>query len=135
MKVKFRSLALFLVLGMMMASCQKESFSDDAVFAGQKVETIHVVYSVDGNVFQTVLSGEEAWSDFISQMIALAKEGHDVTFSRNGSLVAATKEVVTFVTTSEEEANHWAHQMEENGFMVNIVYDKKTGKYTCTAVK
>ena len=136
MKVNFRTVALFLVLGTTMAGCQKEDLSNNMTGTEQAQVTIKVVYSVDGEMFNTELSGEDAWNDFIYQMLALAREGHEVAFSRNGSLeTSATKEKVVFVTDSDEEAHQWANKMTAQGYIVSIEFDESTGKYTCTAIK
>ena len=134
MKVNFKILALSLVLGTMAVGCQKEDLPNDVT--GTEQVTIKVVYSVDGELFSTELIGEGAWNDFVHQMLALAREGHRVTFSRNGSLAtSATKEKVVFVTDSDEEAHQWANKMTDQGYIVSIEFDESTGKYTCTAIK
>ena len=136
MKKEFKKVALFLVLGMAMTACQKENLSNDMVGMEQTESSIHAVYAIDGKLFDAVFSSEDAWNDFISQMLALAREGHEVVFSRNGNIgISVSKEKVTFVTTSEQEAHHWAHDMMENGYTVSIEFNKVTGEYTCTAIK
>lgn len=134
MKVNFKILALSLVLGTMAVGCQKEDLSNDVT--GTEQVTIKVVYSVDGDLFSTELIGEGAWNDFVHQMLALAREGHRVTFSRNGSLAtSATKEKVVFVTDNEDEAYKWINKMEAAGYTVSVVYDDESGQYTCIAIK
>lgn len=137
MKTKFKTVALFLVLGTVAVGCQKENLSKDLSRIEQTETNIQVVYSVDGEVFYTVLCGENAWDDFISHMLALAREGHEVTFSRNGRSISifASKEKVTFITTSEQEAQIWVKKMENDGYTVNVTFDQNTGEYTCVAYK
>lgn len=136
MKKNFKSVALFLVLGFVAVSCQKEDLSNIPVVAGQEETTVNAVYSINGEMFYTVLHGESAWHDFIKQMLALAREGYEVSFSRNGnSLAASTKEKVTYVTKSEDDANDWARKMSNDGYIVTITYDDETGEFTCVAIK
>ena len=136
MKTSFKSVALFMVLSLVAVSCQKEDVSNAPVVAGQEETAINVVYSIDGTIYHTVLNGEEAWFDFINQMLALAREGYEVTFSRNGSLVSSlTKEKVTYVTNDEDDANKWANKRINDGYIVTITYDDETGEYTCVAIK
>ncbi len=136
MKKNFKTFALCLVLGTTMAGCQKENFSNDMTGTEQTQVNIQVAYSVDGEFFRTTLSGEVAWNDFINQMLALAREGHEVSFSRNrSSETSTTKEVVVFVTTNEDEAHVWANNMTAHGYIVSIKYNKESGEYTCTAIK
>ena len=101
----------------------------------QTSETIRVTYSINGVVYQTTLS-ESEWDAFVERMIALAREGYEVSFSKNrSSLASQSKEKVTFVTTSEQEAHNWAKDMTNNGYDVKISYNQATGEYTCVAYK
>lgn len=134
MKIKVQHVALLAALGLTAASCQKNNeFS--VIGSEQVTETIHVVYSINGEVFQAVL-GESEWDSFIERMLALARDGYEVSFSKNrSSLTSQSKEQVTFVTTSEQEAHAWSNDMVNQGYYVTISYNKKTGEYTCIAIK
>ncbi len=93
------------------------------------------MYSINGEVFQTTMS-ESEWDAFLERMMALAREGYEVSFSKNrSSLTSQSKEKITFVTTSEQEANEWSNNMANQGYVVSITFDKTTGEYTCIAVK
>jgi hypothetical protein len=93
------------------------------------------MYSINGEVFQTSIS-ESEWNAFVERMIALAREGYEVTFSRNrSSLTSQSKEKVTFITTDEKEAQQWSHDMANQGYTVTISFDQGTGEYTCVAYK
>ena len=136
MKRTIITATLLALLGTFAVSCQKEDLSNIPVVAGQEETTVNVVYSINGEMFYTVLHGESAWHDFIKQMLALAREGYEVSFSRNGnSLAASTKEKVTYVTKSEDDANDWARKMSNDGYIVTITYDDETGEFTCVAIK
>ena len=135
MKKNIKTVALLAVLSMAAVGCQKTDFTEQNAVVEQTTKTIQVVYSINGEVYQTTLD-ESEWDGFMERMLALAREGYEVTFSKNGSfLTSQSKEKVTFVTTSEAEANHWASEMISNGYAVTISYDKKTGEYTCIAIK
>ena len=134
MKIKFKTVALFTVLSLAAASCQKEDVSP-LVSTEQTSETIRVTYSINGVVYQTTLS-ESEWDAFVERMLALAREGYEVSFSKNrSSLTSQTKEKVVFVTTSEQEAITWSNAMSDAGYWVTISYNKSTGEYTCIAIK
>ena len=129
-----KTVALLTVLTLAATACQKEN---DVLPLGteQTTETLQVVYSINGEVFQATLS-ESEWDAFVQRMLALAREGYEVSFSKNGnSRSSQSKEEVTFVTSSEQEAHEWANEMTDQGYSVSISYDKKTGKYTCIAVR
>lgn len=135
MKKEIRTFALFAVLTLAATSCQKEIGVNPMAISEQTSETIDVVYSIDGEVFRITIN-ESEWDAFVERMLALAREGYRVSFSKNGdSMVSPRKEIVTFTTTSEEEAHAWANNMANQGYEVTITYDKKTKIYTCEAVK
>ena len=69
-------------------------------------------------------------------MIALAKEGHSVWFSRtNNAHSSLSKEQVTYVTNNLDDAKKWAKKMLDDGYQVSISFNQQTGEYTCIAVK
>ncbi len=134
MKKNFKSLALLAALTLAATACQKEN---DVLPFGteQTTETLQVVYTINGEVFHATLS-ESEWDAFVERMLALAREGYEVSFSKNGSSVTSQrKEVVTFVTENEQDAHEWANAMTDQGYWVTISFDKKTGKYTCIATR
>ena len=134
MKIKFKNVALLAVLSMAAVSCQKEDVLPN-IGTEQTSESILVMYSINGEVFQTTIS-ESEWDAFVERMLALAREGYEVTFSKNRtSLTSQSKEKVTFVTDSEKEAHEWSNEMANQGYYVTITYDQGTGKYTCIAIK
>ena len=134
MKINFKKVVFFSLLALTAAGCQKEVYEN--VANNDRIETaINVVYSINGEMHCEVLYGEEAWQAFIDRMLALAREGYEISFSRYGNtLVSQSKEIVTYTTKSEEDAHHWANSMAQQGYWVEISYDAKTGIYTCTAI-
>ena len=129
-----KTVALLTVLTLAATACQKEN---DVLPIGteQTTETLHVVYSINGEVFYATLS-ESEWDAFVERMLALAREGYEVSFSKNGnSLSSQSKEKVTFVTNNKQEAYNWAHDMSNQGYVVTITYDEAAGEYTCVAYK
>ena len=134
MKKNYKKIALLAVLSLAATSCQKEDVLP-LVGTEQTSESILVMYSINGEVFQTSIS-ESEWDAFVERMIALAREGYEVTFSRNrSSLTSQSKEKVTFITTDEKEAQQWSHDMANQGYTVTISFDQGTGKYNCIAIK
>ena len=127
MKIQFKTVALLATLTLAATGCQKENVLP---LSGneQTMETIQVVYSINGEVFQATLS-ESEWDAFVERMLALAREGYEVSFSKNrSSLTSQSKEKVTFVTTDAEEAQKWSHQMTDQGYIVTISYNQGTGE-------
>ena len=137
MKKIFITIALFAVLGTLAVSCQKENIIDQTVSVEENRQVYRVTYSIDGATYHLTLVGEDTWHVFLHRMIALAEEGHRVTFRNEeaSSGIASTKEVVTYSTSSHEAAYKWADEMVLKGYSVTIEYDERTGIYTCTAIK
>lgn len=126
--------AMFAFLGLLaFAGCQKENL------VAPNGETLcmetTIGYYAAGEYGQVVLTDDESWDFFLDRMFALAREGYEVTiispFHPQGM---STKEVVTFQTTDQDEAQVWAKQMIDEGYHVTISFNPKTGVYTCTAV-
>ncbi|MBR5093061.1 MAG: hypothetical protein IKX32_06280 [Bacteroidales bacterium] len=135
MKRTIITVALFAVLGTLATSCQKETLTELSPVAAQ-AETYLITYSVDGVSMQTRLNGDEELRAFLRRLTALAREGHRVTVrNENTAGQASTKEVITYHTTSEDDANEWAAKMIRDGYEVEIDYDEKTGEFVCTAIK
>ena len=78
MKRNIISVALFAVLATMAVSCQKENVTDFAseTIVSQTGTVYTVQYAVDGVLHLETLIGEQAWSDFLHRMLALAEEGY-----------------------------------------------------------
>ncbi len=133
MKIKF--IAVALLISLMAVGCQKETLNSD--FALEQTSSVRkVVYYIDGEEFRITLRGDFEWQQFVSQMIALAREGHSVSFfNENITSASQIKDVVTYHTDSEDDANRWSREMSDKGYTVVIEYDKDTHIYTCTAVK
>lgn len=137
MRKTFTTIALFAVLGTLAVSCQKENINDETSIVAENDTVYTVSYSVDGVTYQITLTGDDAWHDFMNRMFALAEEGHEVSFrnEETASSIVSAKEVVTYSTKNRDEAFSWAETMAYEGYTVTISFDKKTGVYTCEAVK
>ena len=135
MKMYFKTASLLAALTLAATACQKENEVYPIVGTEQTMETIHVVYSINGEVFQATLS-ESEWDAFVERMLALAREGYEVSFSKNRSTLSSqSKERVTFTTKDEKKALDWADEMSNQGYSVTITFDQNTGEYTCVAEK
>lgn len=136
MNKTIRTVAVFAVLSMMAVSCQKEQVIDPQINVTEATAMYTIHYTVDGVLYTTIINDETTWHQFLLRMFALAREGHRVTFRDSSqSGVSVSKEVVTYTTTSEDDAIEWASKMIADGYSVDIEYDKRTGIYTCTAIK
>ncbi len=131
------TIALFAVLGTLAVSCQKENIIDETNIVAENDTVYKVSYTVDGVTHQLTLVGDEAWHDFLKRMVALAEEGHEVSFRNEEASLRAvsTKEKVTYTTTNQDEALVWSEMMIKDGYTVTISYDKASGIYTCIAIK
>lgn len=137
MRKTFTTIALFAVLGSLAVGCQKENIIGETSIVAENDTVYTVSYTVNGVTHQLKLVGDDAWHDFLNRMFALAEEGHDVTFrnEETASRIVSAKDVVTYSTKNRDEALSWAEAMAYEGYTVTISFDKKTGVYTCEAVK
>ena len=137
MNKKFYSVALITVLCLAAAGCQKETIVEQDFQVQQNAEIRRLVYTVDGAVMHVTLHNNQEYQRFVNWMLALAREGHKVTFRNEcaSSNTSQSKDVVVFVTTDEVEANTWCQKMTDLNYEVTMEYDPRTGKYTCTAVR
>jgi hypothetical protein len=134
MKIQFKTIALLATLTLAATSCQKENVLPLGG-SEQTTETINIVYSINGEVFQATL-GESEWDAFVERMLALAREGYEVTFSRNRTaLTSQSKEKVIYVTKDANKAHEWSEAMADQGYNVTITFDQGTGEYTCIAIR
>ena len=131
MKINTKTVLIIGTLSMAAVGCQK----DDCLikhYNSSVVETHSYKYAVNGEI----LTSNEFGPNFFERMIALAREGYEVTiFSNVPFSPNSSKETVTFTTSDADEATIGAKNMYDNGYTVTISYDKKTGIYTCIAVK
>lgn len=136
MKKPIISAVLIAVLGTMAVSCQKENIIDSQITVGESVAVYTVHYSVNGVLHSETLIGEQALSDFMQRMLALAEQGYEVTVcNENFSRVAASKEVVTYSTPDHDEAHNWCKQKIKEGYSVTISYDEERHVYNCIAIR
>ncbi len=138
MNSKAKSIALLAVLSLAAVGCQKENIVEPELHTQQNVSVRNIVYSIDGVTFHRAIYGEQDWDTFLVWMTDMAKKGHSVSLknentSTNNELYA--KDVETFVTNNENEAIEWCKKMTDLNYEVTMVYDERTGKFTCTAVK
>ncbi|MBP5536092.1 MAG: hypothetical protein J6X62_04790 [Bacteroidales bacterium] len=131
-----KALALIAVLGTMAAGCQKETMVEPQTSVTEVDAVHHVHYTINGELCQERLVGEEAWNDFLYRMLALAERGYTVRILNESrtSQVSASKEVVTY-TTTDKDAAAWCNNMYSLGYEVSLSYDPETGVYTCIAIK
>lgn len=136
MKINFKSVALFMVLSLAAVGCEKETLSDPIAIANEGATIYTVYYSIDGENSQVTIQDEASWESFLEWMVGLSREGRRVSFRRGTPTNnRMTKETITFTTTSQSEATAWADIKVKEGYQVQIDYNKKTGIYTCTAIK
>lgn len=137
MRKTFTTIALFAVLGSLAVSCQKENIIDETNIVAENGTVYKVSYTVDGVTQQLTLVGDEAWHDFLNRMVALAEEGHEVTFRNEeaASRIVSTKETVTYTTPNHDDAIKWAAKMADDGYTVTIIFDEENKVYNCYAIK
>ena len=135
MKKTFKTLFLFIGMSMFAVSCQKENIVEPGITTGEMQDYISISYMIDDVSMHAVFQDEASWREFLHWLFVLAEEGHEVRFGNSNRVQSLTKKTVTFTTTNQEEAEEWSRGMVKDGYDVSIIYNEKTGIYTCVAVK
>lgn len=137
MNKRTRTVALFIVLSMAAVSCQKETFFDVDGNAVEQSVSRKVSYMIDGVFYQATLYNDADWDALMHRLMVLARQGHRIIIAQgdNVNTSSLSKEVVTFTTTSEEEATVWAKEMAEAGYTVEIGFNEETQQWICIAIK
>ena len=134
MKKTLKTVALLSVMSLTAVSCQKETLiTPQGIF--ENVSTYTLCYTIDGETSQITLVGEVAWNEFVERLIALAEEGHSVSFRQNNQTRSMSKEKVIYTTHDHDDAVAWAVGMAKQGYEVTIDFDEATHTYTCIAIK
>lgn len=93
-----------------------------------------ITYTVFEKTTTVHLTTEAEWDALLDQFCNYAEDGSSVTFrNANRTTKSATKEAVTYSTTSREEMKRWMAQMEDEGKTVTVTYDSQTGTWHGTA--
>ena len=132
MKRTIRTVAVFAMLTLAAAGCQKEQ---PASFGNQEI-----ALGAIGNVENTVeghfvfITQEGALDlDALEQDIhRLVESGYTVVIGQNNMVGA--KDVLTYTTYNWDDAYKWSKQRENEGYAVSIT-QKDNGEYVCVAVK
>lgn len=136
MKIRFTTIALLAVLSIPICGCQKESIEETFELCDNQSTPITVSYSVSGTQYDTLLENEDEWYAFLGEMMALAREGYEVSFSRAGGMYShGKKETITYTTHSEQDAIQWCELKTRQGYDVTVTFNDRTGEYTCIAIR
>lgn len=93
-----------------------------------------IMYIVEGQTTTVHLATEAEWDALLDRFCDYAEGGSSVTF-RNAKSAnkSATKEAITYSTTSREEMKRWMAEMEDAGKTVTVTYNSNTGTWNGTA--
>ena len=134
MKKVFRKAVYLSFLAMAMTGCQKES--NVALLGNEIHQPIgQMQYTMDDVTHTLPIFDYKDMNQLIDNMFALAKDGYTVEIQNNSRVSVKYDEVITFKTTSEEEAKAWTTNMLFLGYDVTVSYDEDSGVYTCIARK
>ncbi len=85
MKKTVKTVALFLGMSLVAASCQKEDVFETSSDVESTEVYISVTYFVDDIAMHATFNDESSWQEFLHQMFALAEEGHRVRFGSSNA--------------------------------------------------
>ena len=133
------TVALFTVLATMAVSCQKDDVTTSTPESSvSETSTVYTVqYAVDGVLHSATIHNETEENAIMEYLMALAREGRNVSIQDNNARLqhVATKETQVHTTTSEANASSWSLQKIHDGYNVTIVYNPNNGEYTCIAIR
>ena len=94
----------------------------------------NIVYTVDEQTTTVQLFTEEEFDALLDRFCDYAESGSSVSFyNANRATKGASKESVTYSTSSREQMKAWMRQMEDAGKTVTVTYDSNSGTYNGTA--
>ncbi len=136
MKKLFYSVALLAVFGMTTIGCQKERIVENQMVKPE-MNVKYLVYTIDGVTYNARYENDVEYSALIRQIVAYTRKGSRVELvnNTNTNSVRATKETVTYTTTSEEDAALWSEKMAKDGYTVTVTFNPDDKVFTCIAVK
>lgn len=132
MKKTIRTIAFLAFLAMATTSCQKDNC--EFLYDAGVTQTM-IQYTVAGTTNTVTISGNEDWSLFMDNILALAREGYTVVINGDSRTNVKQMEAIVFTTTDPNEVKVWTNQMVNQGYTVTVDYNPSTGVYTCTAFK
>lgn len=103
------------------------------------IDTLCIVkYSVDGKTSQTIIHSQKEIDILLYQLLFNAKNSGNIIMQTNrtqrgAQLHFADTPTVTFQSSDANKVKEWAKRMLLKGYRVEIVYDKKSKTYHCTA--
>lgn len=121
-------LILLLAITLLVASCVSEEAKRTIVYTVTPSKQLRDNPQSTPRTTTVHLKSDKEWDALMDRFCDLATEGASVTFfnSERSSGQSASKEVVTFSTTSREEMKAWMRQQEAAGKTVTITYDSDT---------
>ena len=136
-RINLKFIALALLLGGLLPACQKEEMVEHNCHAVENNQTATITYIIDNKSFAVEIRTDREREELFSYLLLMAKEGHKVSCydESKREQTYGTKEKVTYETANEAEANKWMYEMVSKGYDVTVEFDKKTGMYTCTAIR
>ncbi len=128
-------MALFMVLGCLATSCQKENFNEMQISTEQQEALYTLQYTVDGVTYTQTLYSDEEYDALLHQLLLWAQEGKRVRFHdvNRHTGTNATKDTLHYDTTNENDAIAWCKARADEGYTVDMSFDPRTGLYHCTA--
>ncbi|MBR2958323.1 MAG: hypothetical protein IKC19_01670 [Bacteroidales bacterium] len=132
MRKTLRTVALCAAIGLLAVGCQKEvlQYPVSDMAEGQNMFS----YSINGET-KTECVTEEGRTELINYLFDLAEQGYRVTFNGRNTSVFSAKDVVTYSTSDRSAAVAWCDKMINDGYEVEVTYDRDKGIYTCIATK
>ncbi|MBO4588800.1 MAG: hypothetical protein J5711_07905 [Bacteroidales bacterium] len=133
MRRKIITMALFVSMTLLAASCQKEENSCSEMSAIELSNAKTISYSIDGKMYSVTVQNEAEYDELLTTLLTVAKNGSVVKLYNTNNYNNGAKETITYQTHNLNQAKAWVKDMQDAGYNVTMVYDKDQDLFICTA--
>lgn len=135
MRKRIITMALFVSMTLLAASCQKEENLYSETSNIEMTDDKTFTYSIDGVMYSVRVQDEAEYDELLTTLLTVTQNGCVVKIYNANNVNACTKETITYQTPSLSQAKAWVKDMQAAGYNVTMSYDKDQDLYICRATK
>ena len=135
MKKRIITMALFVSMTLLAASCQKEENLYSETSNIEMTDDKTFTYSIDGVMHSVPVQSEAEYDELLASLMSVAKSGSVVKLYNANNRSDCAKETITYQTPSLSQAQSWAKDKIAEGYNVTVTYDKDQELYICVATR
>ena len=135
MKKRIITMALFVSMTLLAASCQKEENLYSETSNIEMTDDKTFTYSIDGVMHSVPVQSEAEYDELLASLLSAAQSGCVVKLYNANNRSDCAKETITYQTPSLSQAQSWAKDKIAEGYNVTVTYDKDQELYICVATR